>query len=219
MRPHRVMFLPMFVMFCVWMQAMVTQHSVAGQAPSPPPTTGEPAPPEDDGIEVLTKKSAAARLLSSIKADLSIDAKVAQLIDRLVLNDRDRVQAAITALTILGPPAVPSIVRRIDDRRDMTVGAASFENKFPGAFEGVRHLGVLKVIDCLNLVLNDLTGESYGFVTNDMDSPRPDEPKRRAELDKQRAAMIAGWRGYLARIQAPPRVSGKSLPAPGKVAK
>lgn len=206
----------MLVMFCVWMQATVTQHSVAGQAPSPPPPAGNPAPPAQDGIEVLTRKSAAARLLSSMKADLSIDAKVAQMIERLVLKDRDQVQAAITALTMLGPPAVPAIVRRIDDRRDMAVGAVAFENKFPGAFEGVRHLGVLKVIDCLNLVLNDLTGESYAYISNDLDSPSPDEPKRRAELDKQRAAMIAGWRGYVARIQAPPQVPSKSLPTVAK---
>ncbi len=92
----------------------------------------------------------------------------------------------------------------MDDRRDMPVGAISFENRSVNAFEGVRHLDIGKVVDGLALVLNDITGESFGVVAE----PQPDRP----EFGAQRDAIVAGWRGYLARRGATPRVPGKSLP-------
>jgi hypothetical protein len=97
---------------------------------------------------------------------------------------------------------------RIDDRRDVPVRVVAFENLFPDAFEAVRQPGFVKVIDCLDLVLNDITGESSGSI-DIIFAGDPDRP----ELDVQRGAMIAGWRGYLARKQATPCARGKSLPA------
>jgi hypothetical protein len=162
-----------------------------------------PTVPAPDGpLDLLTKRTAAARLLAEMGPNTPIDTKVARLIDRLVLRDRDQVQAAVTALTMLGQPAVPAIIRRMDDRRDMPVGAVSFENRSINAFEGVRHLGVGKVVDGLNLVLSDITGEWFGVVAE----PQPDRP----EFGAQRNAIVAGWRGYLARKRAMPRAPGKS---------
>jgi hypothetical protein len=65
----------------------------------------------------------------------------------------------------------------------------------------------VKVIDCLDLVLNDITGESFGQI-DVIFAGDPDRP----EYDSQRTAMVAGWRGYLARNAAMPRAPGKSLP-------
>jgi hypothetical protein len=151
-----------------------------------------------------TPESAAARLLAEIGEKTPIDTKVGRLVDELVLSDRNRVQMAVTALTMLGQAAVPSIVGRIDDRRSMPVRVVVFENRSPNAFEAVRQYGVFQVVDCLNDVLNELTGEFFGFV-DDM------APESR-ELDTKRAAIVAGWRGYLARRRAMPRAPGKTMP-------
>ena len=50
---------------------------------------------------------------------------------------------------VLGHPAVPEIIRRVDDRGEMLVKVIGFENRPPEAFEAVAQLGVAKVIDCL----------------------------------------------------------------------
>jgi hypothetical protein len=167
--------------------------------------TAQAVPAPDEGIGAITQRKAAARLLAEMGPNMPIDTKVARLIDRLVLRDRDQVQAAATALTLLGQSAVPAIIRRMDDWRDMMVGAISFENRAVDAFEGVRYLAVGKVVDGLDLVLNDITGEFIDAV----DEFRLDRP----EVDAQRDAIVAGWRGYLARRNATPPVPGKSFPA------
>jgi len=157
----------------------------------------------------LLQRTAAARLLAAMETDTPIDTKVARLVDRQVIRDRDQVQAAVTALVMLGPPAVPAIIQRIDDRRNMTVHTATFENRSPDAFEAVAHLGVEQVIDCLNLVLSDITSESFGFVDVDF---QPVSPSPRHRNDENRKAMIVGWNGYLRRLRGIPHAPGKSLP-------
>jgi hypothetical protein len=168
--------------------------------------------PQDPAADLVQKK-AAQRLLADMGPNMPIDAKVARLIDRLALRDRQQVQAAVTALEMLGQPAVPSMIRRIDDRRPMPVGVIGFENRSPDAFEGVRHIGVARVVDALNLILSDITGEDVGTIVVDNgpggggDSPN---------LDSQRQAVVNGWRTYLARRDRTPRVPGKMPPVPGK---
>jgi hypothetical protein len=116
----------------------------------------------------------------------------------------------VTAPTILGQPAVPAIIRRLDDRREMAVQQIVFENRFAGAFEAVRQVGALRVVDCLDLIINGLTGEHFGQIASigvgDLDRP---------EFDAERKAIVAGSRGYLARKEAMPRVPSKSLPRAG----
>jgi FMN phosphatase YigB (HAD superfamily) len=65
------------------------------------------------------------------------------------MTTRFRVQVPVTALVLLGHPAVPEIIRQVDDRREMLVKVIVFENRHPEAFEAVAQLGVAKVIDCL----------------------------------------------------------------------
>ncbi|WP_210420259.1 hypothetical protein [Aquisphaera giovannonii] len=152
----------------------------------------------EDGIDQLLQKSAAARLLAEMGPGTPIDAKVARLIDRLSLRDRVHTQAAATALIMLGRPAVPSIVRRMDDRRD--VGILSFENRSPDAFEGVRHMGLPKVVDCLDEILSEITGEPVGSMAAGGREPGTARDER-----------VAAWTEYLARMSPP--VPAKSLPA------
>ncbi len=181
---------------------------LASNAGAQPPPSVPPDPVAD-----IVQKKAAARLLADMGPNVPIDGKVARLIDRLALRDRDQVQAAVTALEMLGPPAVPSMIRRIDDRRPMPVGVIEFENRAPDAFEGVRHLGVARVVDALNLILNSVTGEDVGtIVVDDGPGGGGDNPR----LDPQREAVVNGWRAYLARQTRTPPVPGKTPPVPGK---
>jgi hypothetical protein len=197
-----------------WIAALMLSYLFLGPVPFAAAQNAPPAPSSpDEFLDSITKKKAATQLLAEMGPNMPIDTKVARLIDRLVLRDRDQVQAAATALTMLGQPAVPAIIQRMDDRRDMPVGAISFENKSPQAFEGVGHLGVGKVVDGLSLVLNDITGAWFGVVPE----PHPDRP----EFSTERDAIVAGWRSYLAQRAGRPPVPGKSLPVasppvPGK---
>ncbi len=184
----------------------VLSDSCYGSEHRPPPAPKN----QDEGLDHLLQRTAAARLLAAMETDPPIDMKVARLVDRLVIRDRDQVQAAVTALVMLGPPAVPAlIIQRIDDRRNMKVHTATFENRFPDAFEAVAQLGVEQVIDCLNLVLSDITAESFGFVDVDF---QPDSPSTRHRNDENRKLMIVGWNGYLRRLRGIPHAPGKSLP-------
>jgi hypothetical protein len=65
-----------------------------------------------------------------------------------------------------------------------------------------------KVIDCLAYVLNDITGESFGDAGVDLDFDYKDQ----RAADARRDRMVAGWRGYLARLNGSPRAPGKALP-------
>lgn len=174
--------------------------------PEVQPPSAERLPTEEELLEPAVYKAAAKRLLTELRPEKSVDAKVARLIDRLVLEDRAQVQTAATALLLLGRPAVPAIIRRIDDRRRMPVGYLSFENTSPRAFEGLSHYGVHEVVDALSMILSEITGESSLFLPIDFAAPGS------GDLDRGRAEVVAGWRDYLARIQGPPRAPGKRLP-------
>ncbi len=199
----------------VWTGALIAADTPAGltQAASPPDGTSRPMTPEEinDSLD-STRRSDATRLLAAMGSNTPIDTKVARLIDRLVLRDPNQVQAAITALTMLGPPAVPSIFRRLDDRRDMPVRGVSFENRGPGSFERVRHHGVEKVIDCLDHVLTDISGGPYWLDDEGINYNGLDFALMREE---PRSAKVAAWRRFLARSQAHTRPPSKSLPVAG----
>ena len=117
-----------------------------------------------------TRKQAAQRLLSTM-TDATNNDTVGRLIDSLVASDRETVQAAVTALVLLGRPAVPEMIRRIDDRREMPVKVVALDNTEPSAFEAVAHLGVDKVIDCLNLILTSTERKIVGHIDADPVDP------------------------------------------------
>jgi hypothetical protein len=160
-------------------------------------------------------KAEIEKTLAELEPVSDIDAKVARLIDRLVLDDWAKVNAAIGALVELGRPAVPAIIRRIDDRRVMKGHVISFINTDSGSFEGFRLYATLDVIDALNHVLTEITGQFVGYIDLPM-GPHffellSDETLKRKN-DRQRDVVVAGWRRYLARLMAMPPIPGKSLP-------
>ena len=84
-----------------------------------------------------------------------IDKRVGVLIERM-LNPQTE-QKAFSDLEALGCPAVPAIIRRMDDRRVLPDPRISLRNKSPQAFEAVRHYGPVQVVDALAAILNQLT--------------------------------------------------------------
>lgn len=128
-----------------------------------------------------------ARIVASWRADTTLPrfAEVRALIARLGRVSGDQQQRVFDRLEALGEAAVPAIVAQMDDRRALRTQAISLVNHAPDAFEAMRHYGPEQVVDGLDAVLNQITGESFGSIVN-------------GGSDRQRAATVAGWRIYAA---------------------
>jgi hypothetical protein len=138
-----------------------------------------------------------AEILRNWRADPTVEryAEVRSIIDRIATlrpaSDRAAQQDVISGqqalfdqLIALGDEAVPAIIMQMDDQRPLAASQISLVNKFPGAFEGIRHYGPDLIVDALEAVLNDITGESFGGIYNGGSS-------------EERAKAVRGWRIYL----------------------
>lgn len=112
-------------------------------------------------------------------------AAVSALIARLGQVSGDRQQRIFDQLEALGEAAVPAIIAQMDDRRPLRTQAISLVNHAPDAFEEKRHYGPIQVVDGLDAVLNQITGESFGSIANGGSSD-------------QRNSTIVGWRVFAA---------------------
>jgi hypothetical protein len=90
---------------------------------------------------------------------VKIDEQVAMLIEKMLYKKTEH--QAFSDLEALRCAAVPAIIKRMDDRRNLPDPTISLENKSPDAFEGLRHYGPKKVVDALAAILNQLTGEDF----------------------------------------------------------
>lgn len=111
-----------------------------------------------------------------------INKRVGVLIKRM-LNPQTE-QKAFSNLEALGCPAVPAIIRRMDDRRVLPDPRISLRNKSPQAFEAIRHYGPVQVVDALAAILNQLTAQDFGFIYN-------------GATDEERTKAVQGWRTFL----------------------
>ena len=112
----------------------------------------------------------------------SIDRQVAVLIEKMVVEKTE--QQAFSNLEALGCTAVPAIIKRMDDRRNLPDPSISLRNKSPDAFEGIRHYGPQVVVDALAAILNQITGRHFGFIYN-------------GATEVERTKTIQGWRDFL----------------------
>ena len=117
-----------------------------------------------------------------------IDKRVGDLIARMLHADTE--QKAFLELEVLGCAAVPAIIQRMDDRRTLPDPRISLRNKSPQAFEGIRHYGPRQVVDALAAILNQETGQDFGFIYN-------------GATDAERAKAIQGWRKFLESTPTP----------------
>jgi hypothetical protein len=108
--------------------------------------------------------------------------KVKAVIARMVVPGEQH--DAFLDLELLGPAAVPAIISLMDDRRPLPEKSMSLKNHSPEAFEGFRHYGPKTVIEALDAILNQLTGEPLGGIEN-------------GGSDEARRHAVAEWRVYL----------------------
>lgn len=114
--------------------------------------------------------------------DTTTDKRVAVLIGQMLEADTEH--KAFLDLEALGCAAVPATIRQMDDRRKLPNPAISLRNKSPNAFEGIRHYGPVEVVDALAAILNQVTGQDFGFIYN-------------GATDEERANAVQGWRKFL----------------------
>ena len=129
--------------------------------------------------------AAALGLAVTASSASDLDDKVARLIEQAL--DADTQAQAFVELEALECEAVPAIIRRLDDRRPLPLHQISLENKSPDAFEGLRHYGPEQVVDALAAILNQVTGQSFGFIYN-------------GGSDDERSSTVKGWKEYLNRV-------------------
>ncbi|QWT21238.1 hypothetical protein KPL74_04370 [Bacillus sp. NP157] len=91
-------------------------------------------------------------------------AKVRRLVDDTTHERREA--QAFASLEQLGPPAVPYIVGQLGDMRKLPIEQIDLANHAPDAFESIRHYGPQVVHDALAAILNQVTGQHFGFVYN-----------------------------------------------------
>jgi len=113
-----------------------------------------------------------------------LDAKVAALIEE-ALKEGTEAQA-FQKLEALGCPAVPAIVKHLDDRRKLPVAYIRLQNHSAGAFEAFRQYGPEVLTDALAAILNQITGQHFGFIYN-------------GGTEEERAEVVKGWREFVAK--------------------
>ena len=118
--------------------------------------------------------------------DIEVDLKVRELIECMTQDSVSQF-ASLQKLESLGTAAVPSLIRYMDDRRPLAESHIALCNYSPDAFELFRQYGPQAVVDALAAILNQLTGDSFGFIYN-----------RRTEEARDQA--VRGWRIYAARL-------------------
>ena len=108
--------------------------------------------------------------------------EVRSLIEDMLIASK--ATAAYAKLEKMGIQAVPATICLMDDRRELAVKGISLENKSPQAWEAMRHYSPELVIDVLEAILNQITGNSFGSIHN-------------GGTEEERANTVNGWRIYL----------------------
>lgn len=123
----------------------------------------------------------------SQRSSATVENRVSVLIGKMLNSSTE--QRAFADLEALGCPAVPAIIKRMDDRRNLPDHRISLKNKSPQAFEGLRHYGPEKVVDALAAILNQITGQDFGFIYN-------------GATEAERTKTVREWRDFLERTPA-----------------
>jgi hypothetical protein len=156
------------------------------------------APATDQAkTDVRAEIARQAAMLRAVPAPAAHDAEVRRLVSELGgLRGRPsagaRQRAIFARLEALGPAGVPAIVAHMDDRRALAEPAISLTNHAVDAFEGVRHYGPEQIVDALDAILNQTTGQPFGDISN-------------GGTEAQRRETVKGWRVYAVDLGCPAR--------------
>lgn len=142
----------------------------------------------EDTIKVITNEVKQQQEITDDKTFFSIcpNDKNSARVKRLIADMHNGAKAndAYIELEKMGFDAVPSMICQMDDRRELAQKHISLENKNPKAWEAYRHYSPKVVVDVLEAILNQITGQSFGFIEN-------------GGTEEERANTVRGWRTYL----------------------
>ena len=165
-------------------------------------------PFEPEKAEQLRKEVSNQRLIQENFAKLpaampdNLNEKVSALIEEM--TDPATQQDAVWRLQRLGPRAVPSIIRLMDDHRPLPLNRTMFINTNPKAFEGISHYGPKAVVDALSIVLAGMTQCAFGDLY-------------RGGGEDERRSVVGAWRVFLHYSGNPSKAGLKALePLPRK---
>ncbi|MBK8096096.1 MAG: hypothetical protein IPK26_03265 [Planctomycetes bacterium] len=140
--------------------------------------------PERELLARLKQREVLHRKLQRlpIPIDATRQAQVAGALATIVA-DREQQRQSFAAMVQLGRAALPEIIAAMNDRRLLPERELTLANAGAGAFEGQRHYRPKRVVDGVTAVLNELTGESFGFLGN-------------GARDEERDAAVQAWTIY-----------------------
>ena len=142
----------------------------------------------EDTIKVITNEVKQQQEITDDKTFFSIcpNDKNSARVKKLIADMHNGAKAndAYIELEKMGFDAVPSMICQMDDRRELAQKHISLENKNPKAWEAYRHYSPKVVVDVLEAILNQITGQSFGFIEN-------------GGTEEERANTVRGWRTYL----------------------
>ena len=138
-------------------------------------------------LAMLLVLSAETISSAQVSREQSVDKQVAAVIEKTLNKKTER--QAFSELEALGCPAVPAIIQRMDDRRTLPDPYIGIRNKSPNAFEGITHYHPQRVVDALVVIVSQLTGREFGFISN-------------GATDSERTKTIQGWRDFLSKTPA-----------------
>ena len=142
----------------------------------------------EDTIKVITNEVKQQQEITDDKTFFSICLydKNSARVKRLIADMHNGAKAndAYIELEKMGFDAVPGMICQMDDRRELAQKHISLENKNPKAWEAYRHYSPKVVVDVLEAILNQITGQSFGFIEN-------------GGTEEERANTVRGWRTYL----------------------
>jgi hypothetical protein len=110
--------------------------------------------------------------------------KVRPLIEAML--SRHTEEKAFAELEAMGKDAVPAMIMFMDDRRKLPIQHIALRND--GGFEAFRQYAPQVVVDALAALLNQTTGEIFGFIFN-------------GASERERKEGVDAWRIYLYRTR------------------
>ena len=142
----------------------------------------------EDTIKVIANEVKRQQEITDDKTFFSIcpndknSARVKELIADMHIGAK--ANDAYIELEKMGFDAVPGIICQMDDRRGLALKQISLENKNPDAWEAYSHYNPELVVDVLDAILDQITGQNFGFIEN-------------GGTEEERANTVRGWRSYL----------------------
>lgn len=142
----------------------------------------------EDTIKVIANEIKRQQEITDDKTFFSIcpndnnSARVKELIADM--HNGAKANDAYIELEKMGFDAVPGIICQMDDRQELAQKHISLENNYPDAWEAYRHYSPKVVVDVLEAILNQITGQGFGFIEN-------------GGTEEERANTVRGWRTYL----------------------